>query len=251
MISKIQYGDKIVADDNLVFYIDAYKDINGYNNFSPSTTQSFWYDLSNYGGDIQTRAFTYSTENNGHFVITGSSTDNSRAGIGQSDALNVGTSGQTTIEIFFSASSQTAAGCLFSYGSDATSNTSSYWIGLNPSSVSASRMLIGVEAAQLGSSPAYLFFTGSWYCATIILGPFGSTSTLYVNGISTGSFGAVNLPTSSLGNYMYIGKRAPTSGTNRPVTGPIRIGSIKVWNKALSDSEILLSYNTTKGRYGL
>jgi hypothetical protein len=73
----------------------------------------------------------------------------------------------------------------------------------------------------------------------------GNTFSLYVNGVlettSTANLGAI-----TLSNSMRIGNHPSTS---QPYNGSI--GSVQVYNRALTDAEILHNFNSSKSRFGL
>jgi hypothetical protein len=251
MPSRVQYRDSAI-NDGLVFYVDAYSEINGVNTWDVPNTQSVWYDLSGNGGDIAIRSSHITAEKEkGYFIVTGSN-----PGIGQSSALNVGTSGRITIEMFFNVSTNFAnPAVLLSYGPNlgvpSTSNTSSFYIGFNDTTL---RIIYGTTS-EPGASLRFfdtVFSLNTWQCATATFGPFNTgIPLLYRNGtFATSAPAAQAIPTSSLGNTIVIG-RHPNNTTSRVITIPTKIGSIKIWNRILTAEEILQSYNTTKGRYEL
>ena len=73
----------------------------------------------------------------------------------------------------------------------------------------------------------------------------GNQFSLYINGVLEATINA-NLGNISISNGMRIGNHTNTS---QPYLGSI--GSVKVYNKSLTDSEILQNFNATKGRFGL
>lgn len=84
----------------------------------------------------------------------------------------------------------------------------------------------------------------TWY---YILGTYnGQTASIYVNGILSNSNNVV-LSIDSVGNSFLIG-RYPFGGS-RNFTG--NISNIQIYNRALSDSEVLQNYNALRGRFGL
>ncbi len=98
----------------------------------------------------------------------------------------------------------------------------------------------------------------TWYNASIIIDhtqPASNQRLFYLNGTSqtnTGStanggvtYNAQN--TNNFGNRIFrIGGRATTS-----VSQDMYLANFKIYNRALSASEVLQNYNATKGRYGL
>jgi hypothetical protein len=251
--SGIQHGDGVL-DNGLVFYVDAFNQINGVNNWNPSATQSVWYDLSGNGGDINMNITPYITDNNGLFTYTPPLA--AREGTGQSNALNVGAGGNTTIEIFFKFPFSTDGLSsnnrpLFQYGTNNTSNTggASYTVAVNRGASSNFQLRIALSTGS--SEPIDLSSTNYptsniIHCFTITM---GSSKEVYYTGSFLNSHNFV--PSSSAGDLVRVGfARGGVYSPARTCVG-IQIGSIKVWNRILTADEILQSYNTTKGRYGL
>ena len=74
----------------------------------------------------------------------------------------------------------------------------------------------------------------------------GSTVTFYKNGASIGSSGSMTLPVNSSTIAACIGNNS--GGTNN-FDG--KLGSVRVYNRALTAKEILSIYDATRTRYGL
>ena len=263
-MSKIESGNNIT--NGLVFYIDASNELN-YNNYSPFTS-SIWYDLSGNAGDLTISSTITATgsgfisDGSGSFIwASGSNTLASAFGVGSSDtALDIFTKGNgSTIEYFIQVTPSTPAntitlGSIIGYGFDPAQTTTaascSYFVGLTTTTT-------GWKATIGESSPAAdytisgkTFNTGSWYCVTTIISASAGPPQLYANGIYDSAFPANRNAVAKRGNQIRLG-RISVPSNQRGLSNGIKIGSIKVWNRVLSDDEILQSYNTSKGRYGL
>jgi len=249
MSSGIQYGNSII-NDGLVFYVDTFKDINGINsNYLP--TGSIWYDLSRNTGDMIISGALYNTTDNGYFTFSFGNT-----GVGNSSAPNVGLSGSVTIEFFAKVTSTgglSSTSTLILCGSPGN-NTDSFSYGILIDAVDGSQIFRPAIAA--GSTESGVINTialntniGSWGCYTITFSSSPSLNKVYLNG---GASTATNPRYTATpgGSTIYIARPALLSAAGRFLRRA-QVGSIKIWNKVLSDNEILRSYNSTKNRYGL
>ena len=72
----------------------------------------------------------------------------------------------------------------------------------------------------------------------------GTTATFYKNGVSIGSSSSISAPTYSGTVNMIVGNNS--AGTNA-FDG--KIGALRIYEKALSASEVSQIYNSTKGKY--
>jgi hypothetical protein len=87
--------------------------------------------------------------------------------------------------------------------------------------------------------------TGNWYLGTFIYNPSTFAASLYVNG---------NIEQTVIGDVPFIEPNPPFVLGNFPGQNFFFPGSIaisQVYNRALSDSEVLQNYNATKNRFGL
>lgn len=80
----------------------------------------------------------------------------------------------------------------------------------------------------------------------------GTTLTGYVNGISVGSVALNRLAPYNSGQNFYFSIGSST-GTNMGVASyaNMKFGSFQVYNAALTDTQVLQNYNSTKTRFGL
>ena len=76
-----------------------------------------------------------------------------------------------------------------------------------------------------------------------------NTQSLYVNGVLNDFQSGINYSASGANNYLFLGDDNPGANNTGMFGG--KYGEFRVYNKALSSSEVLNNYNATKGRYGL
>jgi hypothetical protein len=100
-----------------------------------------------------------------------------------------------------------------------------------------------IEGSQFQSTKTLELNKWNRVCATY------STSTqigtIYVNGVAAGTQSAMPRPTNTTRLYCYIG-RSEWAGDGMFQGG---IGSIQIYNRTLSSTEMLSNYNTTKSYY--
>lgn len=72
---------------------------------------------------------------------------------------------------------------------------------------------------------------------------------LYVNGETVGEQTSISYNSSNVDNYLFFGQSNPGADNKGNYSG--EIGIAQVYNRALSDAEILQNYNALKSRYGL
>lgn len=110
-------------------------------------------------------------------------------------------------------------------------------------------MAIGADAA-FRVAAANTLSTNTWQYITAVVTNGGGTITLYKNGNSTDTQSSVinpntmtyTLPQFNIG-FRHIG------GTTDPYTGNIAL--VQIYNRALSQQEVLQNYNAQKSRFGL
>ena len=68
----------------------------------------------------------------------------------------------------------------------------------------------------------------------------------YVDGVLDNQVGAISYSTSGQSNYI---ARSNHAGNENYMNGSM--GSVQIYNIALSDTQVLQNYNATKGRFGL
>ena len=141
---------------------------------------------------------------------------------------------------------------IFDFGNGANSNN----ILLSNSYESSGKPGISIEGSILqstypGSSTVLL---NAWHqiCCTFTRNTSGDTNqgiaTIYIDGQPHGS-GTTNVPVNVTRNNCYIGKSNWGNPPDPNMQGGI--GSLQIYNGALTDAEMLSNYNTTKSYYGL
>ncbi len=225
------YGPKIVTD-GLVLYLDA-GNVKSY-----PRTGTVWTDLSgNSNHGELTNGPTFSSTNGGSMVFDGSDDYvDCGVGIGSLDQI----SNIFTITSFIKTPSPTSRLTIFSmnYNSGVEFGTSANTPG-------------GLEVYSPGVYFSYtienLLQPNIWYQVTYTRSGIGSgTHKFYINAsLCTLSLDtANNFSTSS--SIKYIGTRSPN---NVMFIGNIAL--TQIYNRALTQAEILQNYNATKGRFGL
>jgi hypothetical protein len=216
------FSPKIVTD-GLVLYLDA---ANTRSYISGSTT---WNDLSRGGNNgTLTNGPTFNGANGGSIVFDGSNDF-------ISTTYNTALTNFTVCVWFLADLINPAAARVVD-----KNFVSGFWIGKNTSGV-ANSWGGGVREA---SPPYGRYITlpdGQWNFITSTRS--NTTHTIYGNGITNSISGTVSSTTLSTDNLAIAG------GAVQILKG--NIASVFVYNRALSATEILQNYNTTKTRFGL
>ena len=99
------------------------------------------------------------------------------------------------------------------------------------------------------TSTTNLYNLGEWTMGSVVID--GTTCYFYINGSSAGS-GTVSTPSPSSASRLGIGatRWAQYPGTTAQDFGG-NIASVKIYDRALSATEIVQNYNATKYRFGL
>ena len=194
--------------------------------FTPST----WRDLSgNSNKGTLTNGPTFSTGNMGSIVYDGVD-DSVTCNLVTSDANNV------TLEAWFKIT--TLPGTLILYNGN--SATSGYGFGHGICGATSTTLYVFFGGLNCNVVSYAGMTTNVWYQAVYTRTTTPSTSNiLYINGISrsTNTSSNPNAPagTTSIGDPGYPGY----------------ISIARIYNRALTATEVLQNYNATKGRYGL
>jgi hypothetical protein len=231
MSTAKNYRGPNIIKDGLVLYLDAATN-NSYNRyFSPTSLK----DISgnNYIGTL-VNSPVYDSTNNGSLLFDGSNESFNIA------SQILGT--MNTIDIWVNMKSTTPCPILY-YGSDSfDSNVWTWGIAVFPSSTH------GFNEGPL-SYPTTSLYTDTitlnvWKNFTLVRNDNGNVK-LYKNGVLVGTkVGSGTVALRDATDRLYIGKAGSTYGN-------FNIGSIKIYNKALSATEVLQNYNATKSRFGL
>lgn len=220
--------NRSIIDDGLILYLDAA------NSKSYVSGSSTWTDLSlgnSYNGTL-TNGPTYSSANNGSIVFDG--IDDYFNNSNQiSDVMN-------TIDIWVNMQSISPCPILY-YGSDAfDSNLWTWGIAVFPSSTH------GFNEGPL-SYPTTALYTDTvnlnvWKNYILVRNDTGNVK-LYKNGILVGTkIGSGITNVRNIADRLYIGK----AGT---AYGNFSISSIKIYNRALSATEIQQNYQVLLPRF--
>ena len=98
-------------------------------------------------------------------------------------------------------------------------------------------------AMQATTTAAGTFTTGVWYMVSDVRN--GSSVRIYVNGIDRTNIAGTHINPSYSNSGLYIASYRTFIFSN------IRIGHFKVYNRALTSTEILSNFNALRGRYGI
>jgi hypothetical protein len=222
-------------DNGLVLALDA-ADTNSY-----PGSGSTWTDLSGNGNDgTLTNGPTYSSDNSGYFSFDGVDDNISIA----YDASLKPTTAISMEAFCYIQNNGTSWASLIQYPQDSSTHTSPFFdwaIYFNMSS----RYLHTRIDGEAASSPNNVWNFNEWVHVAIT---FENQSVkYYVNGNNVGSSSVTKTSiTYDADNPVYIGKNA--SG-GEPFEG--RLSNIKVYNKALTASEVKQNFNALRGRFGI
>lgn len=225
---SFRYSPKTVTN-SLVLYLDA---ANPKSYVSGSTT---WFDLSgnNYHGTLINNA-GFSSERNGCMVFDGVD-DMVRTNF-QTITVN------SSFEIWANRTESVnqynmMAGMYLPYFAMNSGNTLVF-----------SNTIGGVQRTTF-SSPTGTLRDNTWYCFHFINSYDGANTTMksYINGTLVRSVTNTGQTITTTFRPLVIGGWRSDVPTDNPFKGKISI--VKVYNKELTQDEILQNYNTTKSRY--
>jgi hypothetical protein len=229
-------GENIVTS-GLSLYLDAA--------YRPSypTTGTTWYDVSGYGiNGTLTNGPTYSTEGGGSIVFDG--VDDYCVNL---TSINVGNSNTVCAFIKLNGSQTSPGGAGLPGASifNPFANGIDNWLGITDNKL----YLFATEFSDVnnfnlvGTTP--LDTTNSvWYFVTSVID--GNTATIYINGVLEATVTKSFTIASWGGSGAYIGAR---NTTQRFLKGSI--ANVSVYNRALTQNEILQNFNAQKSRFGL
>jgi hypothetical protein len=236
MAGRISYYGGIVTN-GLILDLDAAK------RDSYPGTGTTWRDISGQGytGTL-TNGPTFNSNNGGYIVFDGVDDRVSRTG-----AINTGNNFTVNAWIYPTVLGTTRRSIV---GNSYNYNTRNGWFfctsggGINNTFF----LSVGADAAYRVAAADTLSIN-TWQYVTAVVANGGGTITLYRNGQSTNT----SLSFLSSGTITYadtefhIGFRQ--IALPDPYTG--NIAQVSIYNRALTDAEILQNYNATKGRFGL
>jgi hypothetical protein len=202
------------------------------NTSSYSGTGTTWDDLSDNDFDfLFNGAVTFDSGSGGSMYLTEGDT---------LDSTDLGTEfqqGEFTYEIWIN--SDELNGNLLSERNDGGWTVS--LIGIVDGEVRIGFWIGGTAYIGIGT-----ITTGEWY--QIVMTYSGSTLTGYMNGVEGGINNELNKEYPGNPSFMIIGDVEPTNfGTGLPFNG--RVSNVKLYNRALTDEEVLQNYNAIKYRY--
>jgi len=227
--STFNLGRKIIIDDSLILCLDAAS------SFSYPGSGNTWFDLSKYQQNV---------------TLYNSPTFNSNIGFGS---------------LQFNGTNQYGFRSLLSPGITNSPFTISTWLYSTSTQATQTWTTIGSALGQviegilnLGGNNFYYSDYGSvnitvpnnnilnnWYNVVLYLDS-SFAAKMYVNGVLVGSDTATNYLTGnsilSIGTYYLVGPGLWYAGY---------ISNFYVYNRALSEQEILQNYNALKGRFGI
>jgi hypothetical protein len=183
------------------------------------------------------------TFTNPYFTFNGS---NSTISAPDSSLLEPG-SGNLTVEVWINHSVIAGSSrCILSKTDGG--NAAEWGYGLRTSSSGATFMEIG-NGSTSTTSPSYTLSTNTWYQ---VVGVFNNTSnliTLYVNGVSRGSNSNSFVSIRNTTRPLSIGSFDGGGTFGQWVNG--QIGIVRIYNSALSDSDVSKNFEANRNIYGI
>jgi hypothetical protein len=224
-------GPSKIIQDGLVLYLDA---ANSKSFVSGSTT---WTDISRNKSGSLINGPTFSSANGGSIVFDGTNDY-------ISFASNPVATSQITVEAWVKMEATTPNAVGFILGREADLN-SSYRLLYTPTSVAwvcATTNNAWYSAGTDVGASASILGKNTYIAATYN----GSNNKIYINGILAATGSAISGNMRNNGTYYLI-----RSDTFNLDDGKGTIYSHRVYNRALSDSEVLQNYNVEKKKFGL
>ena len=225
---SFNYSPKIVNDSSLVFYLDAA------NNRSYPKTGTTWNDISK-GANTATlvNGPTFSSANNGNIVFDGSDDFCSTTLIKTFTSM--------TIQVWFYKNGASVSVYSGLVANRSPSNTNVTGLLINGAGSECLGYNWNDSPSTYGWNSGLVLRDNAWNFLSLSVSP--TLATGFLNGVSaTNVLGhaSTNIADLAIGKD-YI--------TERLVRGSI--GLVSIYDKALSATEVLQNYNTTKIRYGL
>ena len=217
-----------IVNSGLVLCLDAA------NLKSYSGSGNTWTDLSGSGNNgTLTNGPTYSSANSGVIIFDGTNDYVSGANTASTD-LTV----DMTIEVWFKLNA-TAGDWVRTFGKgDSTNRTYGLWYNVAAGSFLYQRYGGGYPGAFYTSTVNI----GQWY--HMVGTSSGSSHVLYLNGVSVATSTAATPVLSSAEGYR-IGAATFHTFHNGP------IAAVRLYNRGLTNAEVLQNYNALRGRYGI
>lgn len=219
--------------DGLILYLDA----GNVTSYSGSGTT--WSDLS---GNSNTGTLingpTYSSANKGIIVFDGT---NDYVHISSSNSLS--SSAQGTVNIWFKYNSISANGNSIISKIDASNQSNNGYNIYLYNNVTLGHTVVGeIKVSNAAYNTIITVNTGSWYNVTITYSSNGFIST-YLNGIKRG--------TSYLPSFTITSQPLKIGAANDSYWGYLSgsVSNVQIYNKILTDAEVLKNYNTFAPRF--
>jgi hypothetical protein len=243
-----------VTTDGIILNLDS-RNINSYRSVVPGT----WYDLTDnhYNGTIQGNV-NYSSDNGGALNFAGSYT-----GAVNLDGGTVGDYVSLPSATYFAGGSFTIQSWVFvsqfqnkwerivDFGSTSGGGTSEVLVTTNAANTRSPGMQIGTSG-PLYSGVSDELSTNEWHFVVVTFDyTSGATGTakVYLDDVLKAT-GSQNVPTNVTRTRNYIGRSNWWDAGARDPDFKGGIGSLQIYNKALSTSEIHSNYVNTKEFYG-
>jgi len=210
-----------IVTDGLVFYVDAGNDL------SYPGSGTTWSDLVGVNDGTLTNGPTYNSDNGGSFVFDG---------VNDHVVVSVSTSGDTTYCAWFKTNGSNANTRIIHANTNGQRNFS-----LGYSSVSGH---VGGYDGTNQPRTTSTFDDGNWHYAVAVMKT--NDYKIYVDGQNqslTWQLGTSGNWNNNTTNVEYIGTRIGGSFLNA------NLAQVKIYNRALSASEILQNYNALKNRF--
>ena len=239
------FSPKTVTD-GLILYLDA---ANPKSYVSGSST---WTDISkNSNNGTLTNGPTYSAANNGSILFDGVD-DYFITPTGSTPSLNI--TSQITLETWFKSTSlanNLHGDGLFSKGLSTDGNSAVYELILtNNTTTNIPYFRLRIDSSTLIYNPTNILINLN-QIYHIVCTYDGAIMRIFVNGIESGSGLSTSGTIQNNTQQLTIGVRylARNIGTDHYFSGNIYLS--KIYNRALSATEIQQNYNATKTRFGL
>ena len=205
--------------------------------YSGITDPTTWTDLQgNYNGTLINGA-SYDSNDGGSLV-----TDGTNDYIRLDEVAGTGTSTQSmTYEVWVNPSDNN--GNIMNM----SSNTAQSGWNMPPIAAAGGKFRAKVWNNNLLYSST--FTQGNWYQVVLVWDYQNSSQTLYVNGTSVDSQSSISYGASGYNNYIGLGQANPGANNTGYFGG--KYGIFRIYNKALTASEIQQNFNTNRVRYDI
>jgi len=220
-----------IVDNGLVLYLDA-ANIKSY-----PTTGTTWADLSKsgYTGTL-TNGPTFNSSNGGSIVFDGT---NDYVNCGN---LNINYTTSWSANVWFYLSAVNRNNTIIGFGNGEVPPFY-YWMLI----VNSSNLLQfwAYDGTNRSISDTNVLNINTWYNASVVY--ISGSCTLYLNGVNVANGTVITANRIDASNATYLGFQIWSGGPSVYMSG--RESIVQIYNRALTQTEILQNYNTTKNRY--